>query len=332
MASRSRLFQVHSILSPISFSLSFLVLFLRGRHFARAKLLQINFGSHVNELQASSWSEHEGAWLVAGSPTREVFPADGPAHKYAALFHRDPAFDALRFAFMVQADVDMTPVAFTERLLHVVADADAAHLTDTFMAALTQLSDTVREFTCVESSNFPMDFADRAWPAYLGAIMSSEYYFSAEELIVLADVADVSLVVLQARAGEYHVGGGSRCSADEVVFVKIEDNGRERVRGHFERCFRTAALQELEASLTESTVPAADSAAAAADSPGRNKDKDDRSNDGAEDEAPQGSRARSSADEPTAEGEDQADHLQTPLAACATANQETIMHAGNFSM
>jgi len=180
---------------------------------------------------------------------------------------------------MVQADVDMTPVAFTERLLHAAADADAAHLTDTFMAALTHFRDTVHEFTCVGSSNFPMDFADRAWPAYLEAIMNPEYYFSAEELIVMADVAGVSLVVLQARAGEYHVGGGSQCSAGEVVFIKIEDNGQERVRGHFERCFRTAALQELDA-LTESTVPSADGAAAAVHAPSRNKDTNELDKEG----------------------------------------------------
>jgi hypothetical protein len=181
---------------------------------------------------------------------------------------------------MVQADVHMTPAAFTDRLLDATADADAAYLTDTFIADLTQLSDAVREFTCIGSSNFPMDFADRAWPAYLEAIMDPEYYFSTEELLVMAHVAGVSLVVLQARAGEYHIGGGSRRDDGELVVVKIEDNGRARVRGHFERCFRTAALQELDTSLTESTVPSADGAAAAVHAPSRNKDTNELDKEG----------------------------------------------------
>ena len=78
----------------------------------------------------------------------------------------------------------------------------------------------------------------------------------------MAHVAGVSLVVLQARAGEYHVGGGSRRDDGELVLVKIEDNGRGRVRGHFERCFRTAALQELDARLSESTFPSLNCATA----------------------------------------------------------------------
>ena len=224
-----------------------------------------NTGSCCSAHQASSWSEYEGAWLVAGS--REVFPTDGPPHKYAALFHPHPAFDALRFAFMVRADAHMTPAAFTDRLLDAVADADAAHLTDTFIATLTKLSDAVREFTSVGSCNFPMDFAERAWPAYLEAIMDADYYFSAEELLVMADVAGVSLVVLQARAGEFHIGGGCRGGEGEVVFVKIDDNGRERVRGHFERCFHTAALQELRARLFEDASSSANCGSAAGHAP-----------------------------------------------------------------
>ena len=230
----------------------------------------------MSSHQATSWSAHEGAWLLAGS--REVFPADvpdAPAHKYAALFHPHPAFDALRFAFMVQADAHMTPAAFTDRLLDATADADAAHLTDTFIADLTQLSDAVREFTCIGSSNFPMDFADRAWPAYLEAIMDPEYYFSTEELLVMAHVAGVSLVVLQSRAGEYHIGGGSRRDDGELVVVKIEDNGRERVRGHFERCFRTAELQELDTRLSQSTMSSGNCAPATVDAPGSDKRREE---------------------------------------------------------
>ena len=120
-----------------------------------------------------------------------------------------------------------------------------------------------------------MDFADRAWPAYLEAIMDPEYYFSTEELLVMAHVAGVSLVVLQSRAGEYHIGGGSRRDDGELVVVKIEDNGRERVRGHFERCFRTAELQELDTRLSQSTMSSGNCAPATVDAPGSDKRREE---------------------------------------------------------
>ena len=194
---------------------------------------------------AAQWSEFVHAWLVAG--TQEPFPANGPAHKYAALFHPDPAFDALRFSFMVEADAEMTLTAFRDRLETVVSEIDALYLTDVLLAALVKFTHAADAFAQVGLLCMPEDFAERAWPAYLETVMDNSYYFSIEELIVMASVAGITLVVFKARGGLYSLGGSFRAGAGEreTVFVKLDVRGRQRIRGHFERCFRTSQLERL---------------------------------------------------------------------------------------
>lgn len=194
---------------------------------------------------ASQWSEYVQAWLVAG--TRELFPANGPAHKYAALFNPDPAFDALRFSFMVDADAELTLTAFKDRLETVVSEIDASYLTDIFLAALVKFTHAADAFAQVGLLRMPEDFAERAWPAYLETVMDNSYFFSIEELIVMASVAGITLVVFKARGGLYSLGGSFRAGAGEreTVFVKLDVRGRQRIRGHFERCFRTSQLERL---------------------------------------------------------------------------------------
>ena len=150
---------------------------------------------------APNWSDYEGAWLVAG--TQERFPANSPAHKYAALFHSDSVFDSLRFSFIVAADAGMTLGTFRDRLHNPVVETDAAYLTDAIMAALAQLTHAADAFAHVGFFGIPWDFADRAWPAYLETMMDPSYYFSIEELIVMASVARITLVVFNAQAGDH---------------------------------------------------------------------------------------------------------------------------------
>ena len=48
-----------------------------------------------------------------------------------------------------------------------------------------------------ESQMFPQDFAEKAWPSYLQCIRDRNYYFSVEEIIIMASVANVRLLVLR---------------------------------------------------------------------------------------------------------------------------------------
>ena len=72
----------------------------------------------------------EEAWRYDGAVTyvrgtREPFPMLGPACKYMALFDDRPMFDALRLAFLVQADPHSGIGRMTTELQTIMRDHGA---------------------------------------------------------------------------------------------------------------------------------------------------------------------------------------------------------------
>ncbi len=146
--------------------------------------------------------------------------------------------------------------AFTSRLLVSVMAFHALHPNHGLSAdvdeAVASFVQAHQEFASVGVCPRPENFAERAWPSYLESIMDADYYFSIEELKLMADIARVSVIFLKEHSGAYYFGGASSCNTGNVIYVKLRVGGERRVRGHFERvfpasCFVVSAAADADA-------------------------------------------------------------------------------------
>ena len=125
----------------------------------------------------------------------------------------------------------------TSQMVHRVQE-----LTERSDVDLESMLSTVTDFT--ERSEVygaalqiqePTDFPERAWKSYLYAIgMFPGYYFSVQELVLMADVARIRLLVLTDVDGVCDIGGVSHAVDGDVVIVQLQANAKT-LRGHFER-------------------------------------------------------------------------------------------------
>ena len=83
-----------------------------------------------------------------------------------------------------------------EDVVRHVADTEELQLTPELMDNLNAFGEAVQAFEDAGAIACPNNFAELAWPSYLAAVMEEDNYFSIEQVALMADLADVRVLVL----------------------------------------------------------------------------------------------------------------------------------------
>ena len=175
----------------------------------------------------------EGEW-VKGSGARRPQVANRPETKWEAVRDPDAAYDALRTAVFLNQR-DWAPVFQT-------LEACAAPACRKIADALRSLHAETRVLVP------PAGFATEALPAYMAAVQEAGYYFSADELVAVAQSWGKSLAVVQATEDGHVVPCATTTGVDTAGVVVLVKGGRNkgRLRSHYERLARKKDLEMRE--------------------------------------------------------------------------------------
>jgi hypothetical protein len=191
-------------------------------------------------LEKPFYERSDGVLVVRGTQSTPFPGGEGeaPLHKYAALFDQRPCFDALRRSFFCStreaAQANSGELyARVDALGDALPEGGALRHTAETLAAQVMMDDAVE-------IGEPMDFMAYAWPAFVRAIEEEGYYFSCDELLLVADRAAVNIVLAkkdseEAGGGEYRVEGYEAGHNGATAVVSLCSQGSQRVRSHFER-------------------------------------------------------------------------------------------------
>jgi hypothetical protein len=226
------------IIRPLAFLLDFIPTLNEILRKTRADLDQSSapyLDFNCDFLHEPWHEDSHGSKLVRG--TRIPYPANGPASKYEALFDSRPCFDPLRYSFLVAGGLG----SFLEGLSGILCSvSNHDDVGANSIATARAFEAHVRSYRLtLVTIDAPVDFAARTWAAYLKSISDKSYYFSVEELLLLARCACVNVVVFKQHIGNtiQYAGGSIENEGATVVFTKIKvvENSIERVRSHYER-------------------------------------------------------------------------------------------------
>ena len=160
-----------------------------------------------NDLLDVAYEERQGGLLVAKGSNGVAFPIgdDAPIHKYAALFDPRPCFDGLRQSFVwgTQSSAEHHGRDILQKMYEHVPEERECEIIP-LAAALMQDKE--------QKDDLPACFDEVAWPAYFEAIQNDGYYFSVDELLLLAECARVvrdtlALRGVQVRAQQTSISG-----------------------------------------------------------------------------------------------------------------------------
>ena len=165
----------------------------------------------LEDVQSSGCSSFlESAKTADGfvKGTRTPFPQGGPSCKYTALFDQRPCFDALRTSFIVNVDPQSGPRALLCALANVLED-DATEYTN--IAKALEFIEKLREWgNEAVPAEKPLEFATRAWPAYLQCIAENpNYFFSVEEILLMSARVKVNVVIFKQIGSTLTYAGGT---------------------------------------------------------------------------------------------------------------------------
>ena len=85
------------------------------------------------------------------------------------------------------------------------------------------------------ADTLPHDFSERAWPAYLQCIQDPEYWFSCDELLFFAFLAQVGIAIFSCQGSVLTLEGANYVAGEAPVLVRLLGNCQTRVRSQFER-------------------------------------------------------------------------------------------------
>ena len=150
------------------------------------------------------------------------------------MFDARPCFDGLRSSFFWPS-----PSGAEARCKYVFETLDAVH---------SQLEPHVWAAGCdlaagllaadEQTRTIPAGFRAAAFPAYIQAIQSPDYWFSCEELLWVAECAGANLIMARGNGDVFEVAGSVWKDPDPegpVAIVSLRVGGEGRVRSHFER-------------------------------------------------------------------------------------------------
>ena len=125
---------------------------------------------------------------------QEPFPMIASARKYDVLFDERPCFDALRWAFLVSTDPESRVRSFKQKLTQVCEEADCLEPTD--VPKLDELIDALQGFdNSSVSETISPDICALAWPAYTRTLEMDQYWFDAQELLLLCFLDRCSIAI-----------------------------------------------------------------------------------------------------------------------------------------
>ena len=104
----------------------------------------------------------------------------------------------------MQADPDSGLGNFNDRLQDAVsALVDSTCLSDQVLEAMFEYGAAAANFdqSLTRPAMAPPNFAEDVWPSYLNAIGAVDYYFSIEELVLMANVARIALICFKQEDG-----------------------------------------------------------------------------------------------------------------------------------
>ena len=93
---------------------------------------------------------------------------------------------------------------------------------------------------------------------YFKAIQNDSYFFSVDELLILAECANVSLVVCRFRGGRFVAEGWTAAghAGAPVAMCYLRGDSRRAMRGHFERLCPASTKVQAEAAVHEAAAAA----------------------------------------------------------------------------
>ena len=182
-------------------------------------------------LKDAHESRRDGRKIVKGTKDVAMPSQQPPEHKFAAVTDPRPCFDGLRSAFLSGRVQDRPSRAEDIRLL--ARTAAPPH----WRTALEQVANDLQQ-SVTEVLDEPEGFQEIAWPAYIKAIQSENYYFSVTELLCMAAMSDASVIIGRYRDGIFHVEGhaiGTDLSRPIAMCHLFDAGGQGAVRSHYER-------------------------------------------------------------------------------------------------
>ena len=196
-------------------------------------------GYEDNEGLEDAFEERRQGKIVKGT-LNTPFPAGGPAKKTHAVREHDPVYDALRCAVFLGRDLQECVAAISEVVTRLECKACIA-----WRDVLVRHIQQEAEHAATAAGAEPASFWLAATDAYLMAIVEDSYFFSVDELAVIAEVRGQSLVIVK----EGEDGGLVPCNVvakpGPTVMVLVQNANREGpVRSHFERVVPSETLQE----------------------------------------------------------------------------------------
>ena len=172
-----------------------------------------------------------GEVIVKGTAANPVvFPMDGPANKYVALFDERPVFDYFRRAFFITGygfkQVQIIEILCESQELR--DDADVCSLLDTLLVESQNMAGTPDAF---------VGFDVVAVVAFARACRAPGYWFSFDEVLFLAEVLGEAVVVVELFGDHVArcVGSSVLPAGKPVAIIGVDSNRVRRVRSHFSR-------------------------------------------------------------------------------------------------
>jgi len=194
---------------------------------------------------ATSGTVFEGSKEVVGSDgfirgTR--IPGSRQLTKYQALFDASPDFNKIREDFLVYGS-GHTPQHILETMGRMLQTSEPlsseAELFRGTLASWVQVS------TAVDQSP-PPSFYDVAWDAYLQAIQSHRYFFLADELVLMCELANVNVAIFEHHGELLRYYSGVFGNPGRIVCVKVLSNDRGAVHSHFERVLTEIEFDQIQ--------------------------------------------------------------------------------------
>ena len=196
-------------------------------------------------LEDAFYIEH-GRPYIKG--TRTLSPVSESWCKYTALFDSRPEFDSLRLLFLVSADSSSEIKTFLNKLQSLFTDTWES-LSPGQLESVICFLDKASEWANLETPIAePPNFAHRVWPAYLECMRCLDYWFSPEEIIVVAAGVGRNVAIFKSFDAELEYYTGYYAGTGPITLIKLAANRTSRVSSHFERIIptqQTAKLHEI---------------------------------------------------------------------------------------
>ena len=151
--------------------------------------------------------------------------------KFDGLFDTGSAFNAIREDFLVHGDRFSTPQRLLDTIARLLQSSEPLSTeAEIFRGTLALWA----QVASVDESP-PLPFFNVAWSAYLRAIESNRYFFLADELVLMCELANVNVAIFKHLGDTLRYHSGVFGNPGRIACVKLLCNDRGAVHSHYER-------------------------------------------------------------------------------------------------